>query len=414
MTCNPFKLIKACFGACFPSKYSRPASPAHRADHYNARLRANIGFPERHPELPARNALTTAKAPRAKSGESQYTIGLPVTPATSHPRIRSQGRFPGTKQGWSTSYMTRQELCELFDLVHATLAHVPYAICGLAALIDHGLTNRRANRVSIICPQPCRKNVIAWAATKGYDVHADSIGIPTRDGLVRRVRVKFVERGFEALQRVRSSCSTATVLSIASQLDNVAAGFLDNKKRGDERALGVIASDIFFCLDRVAARRERVDPRYLPTFLGEAFFADFTSRYVKAGPEMARAGIDVGAVQAKHRAAASLREHDEMLRQYGLHGDAAPRERRGQFEDITMSVYTVREKDSPPQAGVKRLPTMPRPPRQIYQRADDRGYSIPGPGRRADRSTLSSLGRNLTAQRHVKPKPVEKPGANWI
>ncbi|KAI1752700.1 hypothetical protein F4782DRAFT_546330 [Xylaria castorea] len=416
MTFNPLPFIKACFGACLSSRRSEPASPAHRTDHYNARLRANIGLIERSPERSAGSALNAAKSLRAQSGESQYTIGLPVTASTSHLRIKSQDRLSGTKPGmqWSTSYMSRAELAELFNLIQATLGHVPYAICGLAALIDHGLTNRQANRVSLICPQPCRKNVMAWAATKGYEVHAGSIGIPTGDGLVRRVRVKFVERGFEALQRVRSSCSNATVLSIASQLDNVAAGWLDNKRRGDERALRVIASDIFFCLDRIAARRERVDPKYLPTFLGEAFFADFSSRYMEARPGMARAGIDVSAVLAKHRTATSLREHDEMLRQYGSYGDTVPQEPRGQFEGLRTSVYTIREKDSPPEASVRRLPTMPQPPKQVYQLTNNKDYNPSRPSTRTDGPTLSTLGRSLAAQRHVQPKPVTKPDASWI
>ncbi|KAI0468468.1 hypothetical protein F4859DRAFT_205139 [Xylaria cf. heliscus] len=396
MTCNPLNLIKDCLAACFPSKRSKPSSPVHRADHYNARLRANIGLPER--------------GPRTQSGESQYTIGLPM--GASHPRIRSQDRFEGNTPGahWSTSYMTRAEMTELFNLIDAALSHLPYAICGLAALIDHGLTNRQANKVSIICPQLCRKNVISWAATKAYAVHADSIAVPMQNGLVRRVRVKYIEHGFETLHRVRSNCSNATVLSIDSQLDNVAAGYLDNKKRGDERALAVIASDIFFCLGRIAARRERMDPKYLPTFLGEDFFPDFTARYVKARAEMTRAGIDVSAVLAKHRAAKSLREHDEMLRQYGMNGDVAPEGQRGQFEDIAMSVYTVRES---PEVAAARLPDTLRPPQQVYRRPEDRGQGLPRQGQ-TDGSTLSNPGRSLTAQRKVQPKPVEKPGANWI
>ncbi|KAH8163537.1 hypothetical protein CIB48_g4729 [Xylaria polymorpha] len=241
----------------------------------------------------------------------------------------------------------------------------------------------------------------------GYTVNADSIGIPTSNGLMRRVRVKFVEHGFEALQRVRSRCSNATVLSITSQLDNIAAGWLDNRRRGDERALRVISSDIFFCLDRIAARRERVDPMYLPTFLGEEFFAEFAARYPTARTEMALAGIDVSVVLSKHRAAASLREHDEFLRQFGMQGDTVPGEPRGQFEDISMSVYTVRENDTPP-------PAMPQPPQQVYQSVRERGYNNPGPSRLTDGPNLNTPGRSLTTRRYGQPKPVDRPGSNWI
>ncbi|KAI0547118.1 hypothetical protein F4679DRAFT_597906 [Xylaria curta] len=392
MTFNLLKFIKACFRACHPLKHLKPTSSAHNTGHYNARVRANTDRVERHPECAS---LNTSKHPQAQSGKSQYTSSLPVK-IPYQPRIKPQGRFARSKMQWSTSYMSRAELAELFNLIHAALEHVPYAICGLAALNDYELTDRQANKVSIICPRTSRKNVMAWAATKGYEVHVGSIGIPTSDGLVRRVRVKFVERGFEALQHERSSCSNATVLSIASLLDNVAAGWLDNKRRGDERALGMIADDIFSCLDNIAARREIVDPRYLPTFLGEAFFTDFTACYGNARPEMTRAGIDVSAVLAKHRDAASLREHDEMLRQYGCHSDSTPREPRGQFEEVRASVYTIREKDFPLEASMK----------QAYQRADYRNYDFPRPS--------NNLRPRLATQGYTQPKPVDKPEGNWF
>ncbi|KAI0445850.1 hypothetical protein F4803DRAFT_506669 [Xylaria telfairii] len=381
--------------------------PVRPVEYYNSQVLAHIGPPIQNPGIQP----GAAKGKRVQSGESRYTIGLPVR--TSHPQIRREDRFIDSNL-WSTSFMDSEELRELFNLLHATLAHVPYAVCGLAALIDHGLTNRQANRVSIICPRPSRKNVLAWAATKNYAVHGDSIGIPTSNGQMRRVRVKFVEHGFEELQRVRSSSSNATVLSITSQLDNVAAGWLDNKKRGDERALGVIASDIFFCLDRIAARREQVDPMYLPTFLGEGFFADFTARYTTARAEMALAGIDVGAVLAEHRAAAALREHDEFLRQFGMKGDTVRGGPRGQFEDISMSVYTVRERDTPSQTSPGRIPAMPWPPRQVYQSVRDRGDNNPGPSRLADGPALDVPGRSLTARRYGRPKTVVRPEGNWI
>ncbi|TRX94226.1 hypothetical protein FHL15_004994 [Xylaria flabelliformis] len=406
MNFNLLKLIKAFFRACLPSRHLKTTSPTQRTDHHNARLRA------RDPGRPVNTTQNTTIDAGVQSGKPQSTIGLPGTTTPPPPRIKPQGRYAKSKmQQWSTSYMSRAELAELFNLIHAVLEHVPYAICGLAALHDYELTDRQVNKVSIICPRTSRKNVMGWAATKGYEVDRGSIGIPTSDGLVRKVRVKFVERGFEDLQRGRSTCSNATVLSIASLLDNVAAGWLDNKKRDDERALLVIANDIFACLDRIAASRESVDPRHLPTFLGEAFFADFTERYANAGTEMTRAGIDVSAVLAKHHAAASLREHDEMLRQHGLHGDTAPREPRGQFEEVRASVYTIREEDFPHEASVRRMPTMPEPSKYAYQRAND---GFPGPSSRRNDSTSNNVIPSLAARRYAQPKPVEKPDGNWI
>ncbi|KAJ8107016.1 hypothetical protein ONZ43_g6869 [Nemania bipapillata] len=326
--------------------------------------------------------------------------------------------------------MTQEELKELFNLVHETLGHVPYAICGLGALIDHGLARRQATRISIICPRESKDIVKAWASTRGHETNADSIALSLRNGSLRRVRIKYLDHGFEGLQRVPSSFSNAIVLSVSSQLDNVAAGFLVNRARGDESALRTIAKDIFYCLDFIASRRIRVDPRFMPTFLGEDFFADFTGRYLEARPEMARAGIDVSTVLKKHRTASTLREHNEMLGQYGMRGDVVPQQ-PGQFEQIrdlnnSLSVYTLGDRFSN-EDSVAIPPEQAPKPDQVYT---DSNYSSLGPNRRPDQplqksnsdnkaptttSGSSDIGRNLTKpRRQNKLRKAERPVADWI
>ncbi|KAI1314246.1 hypothetical protein F5Y03DRAFT_402477 [Xylaria venustula] len=385
MTPNFFSFLTAC---CFPRERSRSKSSVRRASHYNDRVRANLGL-----EIPVRETNKSSHAARPANKQS-----------ASRPRIMKEGRVSATVNStvpWSMSSMEPAELKELFNIVHATLAHVPYAICGLGALIDHGFTARRASRISILCPQESRKNVKAWALARGYERYTDSIGIPLRNGSVRRVRIKYIEFGFDRLQRVRSSFSDATVLSLTSQLDNIAAGFLDSRRRGDERALKTIAGDVFFVLNRMAIRRKSVDSRLLPTFLGEAFFTDFTARYPTARPEMARAGIEISAVLAKHRTESSLREHDELLKQYGMEGNVIAQQ-PGPFErmrslDHSKSVYTLSDQKRK-SAVVPPLTHHPEPS-HISARAAGQNHS----------------GRNLTAHKPpVQPKPAQRPATDWI
>ncbi|KAI1355316.1 hypothetical protein F5Y01DRAFT_173354 [Xylaria sp. FL0043] len=389
-------LLKAC--CCFPTKRSRPGSPIRRASHYNTRLREKLGL-----EAAVHNTPYTTKGQEPRYGHSTS----PRQPSP-RPRIMAEARGSGSSsysnESWATSDMNRRELKELFNLVHQTLEHVPYAICGLAALIDHGFTARKVSRISIICRQESRKNVKLWAKANGYETYTDSIGIPLRDGSIRRVRIKYLEFGFETLQRVHSSFSDATVLSLTSQLDNVAAGYLDHRRRGgNEKTLDTIAADVFFCLDQLASRREHVEARFLPTFLGESFFTTFTSKYVDARPKMAMAGIDVARVLAKHRAASALREHDEMLRGYGMRGDVTPPE-PGQFELMKnlshrKSVYTIRDQA----AHDSDVPPMPPLPDPAYMPAKTTGGSRNDPG------------RNLTAPKPPKePKPAKRPVAKWV
>ncbi|GAP88173.1 putative 26S proteasome regulatory subunit [Rosellinia necatrix] len=347
------------FGSCFPKKRARSPSPIRRAVHFNDRVRENIGLERRpgaHPDqyIPNHSKnYSTSDTSTDYSMSSRNNINYNNRPAPPQPRLASQE----AAETWSKTFMTKEQLAELFNILHDTLEHVPYAICGLGAMIDHDLTDRKARQISIICPQESKDNIQAWAATRGFEVHAGSVGIPLRDGSTRRVRIKYIDEGFGGLERARSNISNATVLSVASQLDNVAASYLQHRRRvgglgsdgSDERAVRAVARDIFELLDRLARRRPppRLAAQHLPTFLGEEFFTDFTARHPEARPEIARAGIDVSATLSKHRALAALREHDEMLRGYGARGDVVPRQ-KGQFESMRdlrdrKSAYTLRE-----------------------------------------------------------------------
>ncbi|CAJ2500361.1 Uu.00g032140.m01.CDS01 [Anthostomella pinea] len=424
MTPNPFSAVTACLNNCFPRKEPQPAYPEFKSIRYNTQIRANLGLGERPLHLPARveagsassDQPTIQRTSASPAGASNNNSPRPTTTTTavlsgtrSPPRIKSQRRFPTTasggdtgsqQPGWGKSMMTAAEMAELFDVLHRTFDHVPYAICGLGALIDHGFTGRRANKISILCPAHSKDNVKAWAQARGYATWADSVGLPMRDGTVRRVRIKYlVDDGFDRLERVRSSVSNATVLSMASQLDNVAAGWLDNRRRGDERALATIAKDVFWCLDHIVLTRtqSQLDPKCLPTFLGEAFWSGFTAKHPEARPEMARAGIDVSGVMKAQRERESLREHDAMLKMYGLQGDVVT-EQPGLFEGMrdlahSKSVYTLRDESvagletGPGKVGeAKKEKPLPR---------------LPGEG----------VGRSLTTQRGSKPVKLT---GEWI
>ncbi|KAI1488432.1 hypothetical protein F5X96DRAFT_685383 [Biscogniauxia mediterranea] len=377
-----FNFMTSCID-CFPRKQKPDSSSSvHNAARFNAQLRTNLGLSERPLHLAAQgdsgqnsrnemglfsdvgNAATWSPSTRSSSQQSRRFPTVATTSNTQQPV-------------WTTTNLTREGLVELFDTLHLTLEHVPYAICGLGALIDHGFTARKASKISIICPAHSKDNVKAWAAARGYPTYGDSVGVPLlRDGSLRRVRIKYLRDGFERLERARSALSgSATVLGLASQLDNVAAGWVEHNRRRaerkdskdrekDDRALATIAADVFWCLALASKKKNKkpgqhgiLDPAYLPTLLGEAFFVPFTGRHVDARPEMARAGIDVAAVLARHREARALREHDDMLRAYGV-GVVADQPALSEgmrpsppFDgdgSNRKSVYTLRDEDQAP------------------------------------------------------------------
>ncbi|RYP61797.1 hypothetical protein DL769_007550 [Monosporascus sp. CRB-8-3] len=401
MAPNPLRFLMACL-PCLPQRGSKkPTETAsHRSDYYNAQLRSNLGMAER----PLRLATIVGQPPlditfrqqgsdRLNSDGNEKTAAATTLAPTAtgdvappRPTSKARGRFPtnsnngatatGTsaKPVWADTPMETAQLAELFGKL-ATLEHLPYALCGRAALVDHGLSTRKAKQVSILVPACSKEVVTGWAKSSGWVVSEGAkgvfVGIPLgRGGDVRQLRVKYLEDDrFEQLERVRSRLNSAAwVLSLTSQLDHLCAAWLDHLKQGQaaaaksnndtdnggttkknshEMPLQEIARDIFWTLGEMARSRARPDPRFLPTLQGEDFFAAFTERYPKARVEMARAGVDVAAVLAGLRDRRALREHNEMLARYGAQplvgeGDVAVAPFEGMRDlNHSKSVYTL-------------------------------------------------------------------------
>ncbi|KAI1175529.1 hypothetical protein F4777DRAFT_321409 [Nemania sp. FL0916] len=431
----PYHFLKGfCLGCIFPSRKpsqppARPFPPIRRvdrADYYNARVRAGLGHSTQQ-SFQSQPPMRTPYDPQPRQLQSQPQPQV---------QMQVQPRKSETVE-WSTSFMSHDELIELFNLLHTALAHIPYAICGLGALIDHGYTGRKAHRIAIICSQ--FHTVKSWASAGGYEVHDDSIGFPTSQGL-RRIRIH-ADPLFESIERVRSRHSNAIVVSLVSLLDSIAVGYLANLKAGEQLNLRVLANDAFVCLDLIATRRQPVNPRFLPTFLGEEFFTAFTARHEFARTEMARAGIDVSAALAKIRVASTLREHNQVLNQYGMQGDLLLREpghsptfqerdRLSRFEEhidvplpaFPAPVYANRYSGH---SNASKFPSQrARESKSSHtsKRAQDSKHS--STSRRASRSKSSGTskqkpsagpGRSLTASgKYHEPIPVEKPGPGWI
>ncbi|RYO85059.1 hypothetical protein DL766_005572 [Monosporascus sp. MC13-8B] len=446
MSPNPFSFLTACL-PCLPQRGSKkPTETAsHRSNYYNAQLRCNLDTAERPLHLatiagqPPLDIIFRQQGPdKLNSDGNERTTAATtlasaatgeLTPPRSTPGAR--GRFPtnpnnratatgtGSKPVWADTPMETAQLVELFGKL-VTLEHIPYALCGRAALVDHGLSTRKAKQVSILVPACSKEVVTGWAKSSGWVVSEGAkgvfVGIPLGwGGDIRQLRVKDLEDGrFERLERVRSRLSSAAwVLSLTSQLDHLCAAWLDHLKQGQaatatksnnnnsntangsttsknshEMQLQEIARDIFWTLGEMARSRTRSDPRFLPTLQGEDFFAAFTERYPKARVEMARAGVDVAAVLAGLRVRRALREHNEMLARYGAQplvgeGDAAVAPFEGMRDlNHSKSVYTLATNLSISELGGDRSSSVvevPAPePARVRQR-DSAGGLAPAP-----------------------------------
>ncbi|KAI1138132.1 hypothetical protein F5Y05DRAFT_418989 [Hypoxylon sp. FL0543] len=441
-TKGPWYFITSCMN-CFPRKQSKKRNPDFLAIRYNAKgAPMENHLPDRPLQLPLRVEYDPdgiiPQQPRrshlASRTSSQFARDRPSSSSAAGAQqpespIRMRQRFPVSNSNdprdqWSKTAVSPAELAELFATIHTILEHVPYVICGLAALVDHGFTARRVTGVSLLCPAYAKDNVRAWLAARGHDAYADSVGIPVADGArLCRVRIKYTDEGFEKLERVRSSASAAWVLGLASQIDHAAAGYVDHWRRlrrledegksegrgRAEQALQTIARDIFWCLDKAARTRHRLDPRFTPTLLGEEFWAPFTARHDEARTEMARAGIDVAGVLARQRAEAAVRDHSAMLKEFGFEDGGAVADRPGPFEGMrtlahSRSVYTLKqaregeeavgggdEEALPPLPAV--VPSLPSPSQQQQQQQQQQPNksTAKGKGKAKENKFLASL-----------------------
>ncbi|KAK8113340.1 hypothetical protein PG984_013866 [Apiospora sp. TS-2023a] len=276
---------------------------------------------------------------------------------------------------WETSRLAHHELTDMYNEVHRTMGHIPYVVCGVGALIDHGFQGRTANKVTIIVPEESRGVVRAWAAASGsHDVGAGSDSVAIRmpkDGSLRRVRVRWVSGvAFSGLEIQDSTISNARVLGLASQIDQISTAWLQYRERLAapglstqrererlERELKTMVNDIFWCLRRAAETRTPLKPEHMRLFLSEKVWVPFTQEHEDARFEASRAGIDVASVLAGHRQRGEVRAHEELLRQYGIEneeiGGGIVDEQPGPFEGMRglgrenrkdnglLSVYTV-------------------------------------------------------------------------
>ena len=384
MAPTPLEIFAACFPClpCLPQggarKQQQAINGSHRAGYYNTQLRSNLGMPERPLRLPVMVADDEPQSPAATNQGSDASLPqqqqlqpprpTPNSSATTFSSVPSsrtaskpRGRFPTVLSGDSGKScsdvpMETAQLTELFDKL-AKIDFIPYAICGRGALVDHGLSARKTKQVSIVMPSYSKDVLAGWARSSGWVSTSATaqgkasifVGIPLADGTVRQLRIKYLDdEQFEQLERVRSRLSSkAWVLSLTSQLDHLAAAWIDYHKKAEEKRAKAeaeggsrgsvstttttsskydrppreIARDILWTLDRMARTRVEgtsgAEPRLLQTLSSEDFFVPFTERHPEALVAMARAGVDVAAVMAGLRHRSQVREHNAILAEYG-------------------------------------------------------------------------------------------------
>jgi hypothetical protein len=356
--------IKACLSQCFGSKGKTTPGTTENAKYVN-KLRKKLNKPEPQPRHRPIELVNTPAAAFGPSTRVPPPPPLPVKPTV------------GIKAADPTDALSREDLRHLFDEINRTLDGVPYAICGLTCLLDHGFTGRTAKTATVIVPSESKDVIRSWAVAHGgrlpeHKRDQFQVRLP-HDGSVRSVRVKYLDNGFGRLSRVQSAVSDAIILSFSSQLDQVASGWVRECRGGrpplqqlrdpqKARHVQTIIADLFWCLQHAVEHGIRLDAAFLPTFLSAGFWGTFGAflgekRTQDAMRLVVRAGIPLDDYLKAHedvrRRRSEVRQHNELLRAYGMTGADVVVEQPGPFVGMRSpgrneipSVYTLKSKDS--------------------------------------------------------------------
>lgn len=175
--------------------------------------------------------------------------------------------------------MSPELVNEVIAIVGHSFGHIPYAICGLAAMVQHGFSERLPTKVSIIFPEHTRAVVNCWALAQGMPrVQGTnrSFCVPTADGKLRCVRFKFLQEGFDNLVTTRKVLSHARVLALPSLADQIAANYVRQLATISVQMQVVSAQDMRWVLRQMDHQGEYFNYRSGANIVRREFWLPFT------------------------------------------------------------------------------------------------------------------------------------------
>ncbi|KAI4595884.1 hypothetical protein KJ359_006523 [Pestalotiopsis sp. 9143b] len=311
----------ACLSPCFTTSTPAAEETSSSDDKHSNKVRARLGKPLKPIFKPVNAPIELVRTPT--EAFDQYIA--------MSPRSRTAPPAPAPA---ATTPLTVEELGELFDKIDKTLSGpgISYAICGLAAMITHGLTGRGANTVSILVPEDSKDVIRPWVLAGGNGVtrkeSTHGFELSMSDGTTRVVKIRWIEgEAFEKLGIASSHMGSrlAKVLMLVSCLEQVASAFLKECKGGRPPApskhVETIVLDIRGALESATIRGTPLDPAYLELFLSPQFWSLFHAYMGDQTPEVmilcTKAQLPVAAALDEARRQSEVRQHDALLGQYG-------------------------------------------------------------------------------------------------
>ncbi|KAI9899097.1 hypothetical protein N3K66_005558 [Trichothecium roseum] len=198
--------------------------------------------------------------PASDPGVRSNPFPTPLSPHRGNYRQQQQDAAVAREGPSAAEPMNAAEVDEVISYIGRTFHHVPYAICGLSAMVHHGFRERRPTNVSVVCPEYASAPIDAWASSSGMTrltgVPGSHYGVILTDGSVRRVRFKFMRRGFEALEygQAGPGAGHARVLSLPALAERIASSYVRELVTASPAKQEVFALDMAWCLRGIVAR----------------------------------------------------------------------------------------------------------------------------------------------------------------
>ncbi|KAK3395341.1 hypothetical protein B0T20DRAFT_31854 [Sordaria brevicollis] len=127
---------------------------------------------------------------------TMFPLPLPTGQQQAHPKTHQVPQQLTSEQQQESDFLT------LLTQLEKALQHIPYALCGRAALYVWGyrsLSVTPPEKVSIICPDGNEEILLSWAKTQGWtsvvsSLRGCSFEVPLGNGKSKEVNVKTAQR----------------------------------------------------------------------------------------------------------------------------------------------------------------------------------------------------------------------------
>ncbi|VUC22280.1 unnamed protein product [Clonostachys rosea] len=238
--------------------------------------------------------------------------------------------------------MDAETISHVTQSFHQIFSHIPYAVYGLSALVQHGYTRRLPHTVHILCPEHTRQTILHWATIKqlirlsptqdgrdhwgedanGYSIYSEEfhgggnienndlvLAVAIHDGTLRRVRIVFEDQDeFNRLPKEPAPTqlivpgsrpiTSAHLLSLPAIVTRIVLGYHNSLTEGASISTQKVMADglvwvLYQIINSTPTDKVKFGGTWKTNLSSGLFLVPFTESFPRAKPLLEQAGIEV-------------------------------------------------------------------------------------------------------------------------